>query len=600
LLDAPAPLEPRSARQASDFVSYRSFKRVLGETNLERKCRFLFGTCLLLLIMGSFLWYGERTKAIVYDQNPKTGRLQVQAIMSQVHWKALETNDPFRRAVDQLIKEFDNVGYRWHVIRPPVNNPNEQQLAKDNFERKLLTEWATAPPRDEEAELPGQASGPIYRDREKTSESNVAEYHYYQPIYITTSECVLCHRSLNPNQLLTEGDLQAIIQVRIPLEETYSALNRNRGILLATAIITVFLAMVMLYVIVRYVIVKPLNHLREVSDAVSQGDITRRADINTRDEFEDLAIDFNRMLQQLLDSAAELREVNDSLDAKVDELAQANMRLFELNRLKGDFLSTMSHELRTPLNSIIGFSDVLASIDALDDKQRRYVENIRKSGRTLLEMINDILDLAKIESGKMELNLTDFAIESVIAAQCDMARPLAEKKNIDLNTEIEQALPELHQDQAKLQQILSNLLSNAIKFTPEGGRIDVLARRNNRGQLELVVIDTGVGIADEDQTIVFEKFRQGKAAVTDDPMTREYSGTGLGLSIVKELSKLLGGEVSLQSELGKGSKFTVRLPWVRQEQPRLDSQLTEELHDLTKPPRPDVFSRLREATLSAE
>ncbi len=573
-------------------MSYRSFKRVLGETNLERKCRFLFGTCLLLLIMGSFLWYGERTKAIVYDQNPKTGRLLVHTIMMH-HWKFLETT-AFKDVVEQLIEDFDREHYEWRTIRPASNEPSEDQLPQGKFERDLLTRWATT------AGLADDENDPPFDHRNMTSKSGVAEYQYYQPVFLTHSNCVICHRIQNHNNNLVEGDLQAIVQVRIPLEETYSALNRNWGILLATAIITVFLAMVMLYVIVRYVIVKPLNHLREVSDAVSQGDITRRADINTRDEFEDLAIDFNRMLQQLLDSAAELRQVNATLDAKVDELAQANMRLFELNRLKGDFLSTMSHELRTPLNSIIGFSDVLASIDALDDKQRRYVENIRKSGRTLLDMINDILDLAKIESGKMELNLTDFAIESVISAQCDMARPLAEKKNIDLNTEIEPALPELHQDQAKLQQILSNLLSNAIKFTPEGGRIDVAARRNSRGQLELVVSDTGVGIADEDQTIVFEKFRQGKAAMADDPMTREYSGTGLGLSIVKELSKLLGGEVSLQSELGKGSRFTVRLPWVRQEQPRLDSQLTEELHDLTKPPRPDVFSRLREATLSAE
>ena len=128
----------------------------------------------------------------------------------------------------------------------------------------------------------------------------------------------------------------------------------------------------------------------------------------------------------------ELQHVNDNLDVKVDELAQANMRLFEMNRLKSDFLATMSHELRTPLNSIIGFSDVLESIASLDDKQKRYVQNIQTSGKMLLEMINDILDLAKIESGKMEVRLSDFRIEQVIAAQCDMARPLTERKNIDL------------------------------------------------------------------------------------------------------------------------------------------------------------------------
>ncbi|MEE3220585.1 MAG: ATP-binding protein, partial [Planctomycetota bacterium] len=247
----------------------------------------------------------------------------------------------------------------------------------------------------------------------------------------------------------------------------------------------------------------------------------------------------------------------------------------------------------------IGFSDVLSSIEALDPKQRRYVENIQTSGRILLDMINDTLDLAKIESGRLELHLSDFNLETIISAQCDMARPLAEKKNIDLKLEIEPNLPDPHQDQPKIQQILNNLLSNAIKFTPEGGRIDVAARRNERSQLEMSVTDTGVGIAQEDQQVVFEKFRQGPANPDEDAMTREYSGTGLGLSIVKELCKLLGGEVTVESELGKGSRFTVRLPWVREEQPRLDSQLTDELHELTKPPRPD-FSRHREASLPAE
>ncbi len=184
------------------------------------------------------------------------------------------------------------------------------------------------------------------------------------------------------------------------------ASTRTGPFFIATAIITVFLAMVASYVIVRYVIVKPLRHLRDVSDAISRGNTTLRAEIHTGDEFEELAVAFNRMLRHLTAAQEELRQANVSLDGKVDELAQANMRLYELNMLKSDFLATMSHELRTPLNSILGFSEVLGSIDALDEKQKRYVQNIQKSGKTLLEMINDILDLAKIESGKMETRLT--------------------------------------------------------------------------------------------------------------------------------------------------------------------------------------------------
>jgi signal transduction histidine kinase len=211
----------------------------------------------------------------------------------------------------------------------------------------------------------------------------------------------------------------------------------------------------------------------------------------------------------------------------------------------------------------------------------------------LLDMINDILDLAKIESGRMELRLVEFRLESVVTAQCDMARPLAEKKNIDLDVVIDERLPEMRQDQGKIQQILNNLLSNAIKFTPEGGRIVVSANKIDEQYGSLVVSDTGVGIAPQDQTAIFEKFRQGTTVLTGgDAMTREYSGTGLGLSIVKEMCKLLGGEISLVSELGTGSTFTVRLPWRLAERPPLVSPMADDLEELTKPRLADLSRAL--------
>jgi signal transduction histidine kinase len=272
------------------------------------------------------------------------------------------------------------------------------------------------------------------------------------------------------------------------------------------------------------------------------------------------------MLRGLIDTQEELKQANTALDEKVDELAQANLHLYETNRLKGDFLATMSHELRTPLNSILGFSDVLGGNPALDAKQQRYVENIRSSGRMLLEMINDILDLAKIEAGKMEIRPTVFRLESAVSAQCDMIRPLAEKRRIDVRFEVGPGLDEVEQDQGKVQQILANLLSNAVKFTPEGGRVDVVARLVEPAgdapaeEFALDVMDTGVGIAEGDQQAIFEKFRQGSVFQRDDAMTREVSGTGLGLSIVRELCRLLGGDVELESQLGRGSRFTVTLP----------------------------------------
>src|SRR5690606_23555767 len=157
------------------------------------------------------------------------------------------------------------------------------------------------------------------------------------------------------------------------------------------------------------------------------------------------------------------------LDQRVDQLAQLNLQLYEANRLKSDFLANMSHELRTPLNSIIGFSDVLQGIDSLSDKQRRYASNIQRSGRVLLEMINDILDLAKVEAGKLAVRRSTFNIGSLVRSQVDMVRSLADEKNLGLTVEAEEDLPMAEQDQSKIGQILTNLMSNAIKFTPEGG-----------------------------------------------------------------------------------------------------------------------------------
>ena len=543
-------------------MAYRSLTDILGATSLERKCRFLFGLCLFVLIAGSFWWYGSRTEQLVYTTTRTTGRHLVDAIMLQYHWKTLEKEQQYASTIESLGKILQSERYDWKLLDPEA--PADERAAYNRLDAAVLDYFRSQPPpaiMEKGAEF-----------REFRTEDN-AEYHYYQPIRARKS-CLICHESRGvatgagatpaPGAAYAEGDLMAVVKVVMPNAATRKAINWNRAILLATAIMTVFLAMLAAYAIVRYVIVKPLAHLREVSEEVRRGNVEARADIHTADEFEELGVAFNRMLRGLIDSQEELRHTNATLDEKVDELAQANLNLYEMNRLKGDFLATMSHELRTPLNSIIGFSDVLGAIQSLDDKQRRYVENIRTSGRMLLEMINDILDLAKIEAGKMEIRPVVFNLESVVSAQCDMVRPLAERKRIDVGFDVGSGLQAVEQDQAKVQQILANLLSNAVKFTPEGGRVEVVARVDPETTAEdflLEVVDTGVGIAVEEQQAIFEKFRQGRVFQQgDDAMTREFSGTGLGLSIVRELCRLLGGDVTVESQLGRGSRFTMRLP----------------------------------------
>ena len=356
--------------------------------------------------------------------------------------------------------------------------------------------------------------------------------------------------------------LMAMARIVAPLDSMEAQLSRNRAVLLASGIVTSFLAMMAAYAIVRYIIVKPVLHLKDVSDEIARGNLNLRAEISTGDEFEELGHAFNRMLRHMMTVNDELRGLNLNLDGKVDQLARANMELFNNNKLKDDFLATMSHELRTPLNSILGFSDILQGAANLDDRQKRYVKNIQTSGQSLMVQINDLLDLAKIESGKMEMHLDRVELSDIVEQQVQQIMPLADRKNIDLRVDApSQPLPTLHQDRGKISQILNNLLSNAIKFTPEGGRVRVVFRQLNSEEVEFSVEDTGIGIPLDEQEHIFEKFRQGSTAPGGrDHVKREYEGTGLGLSIVRELSRLLGGDVTLQSEFGKGSLFVVKLP----------------------------------------
>jgi signal transduction histidine kinase len=266
-----------------------------------------------------------------------------------------------------------------------------------------------------------------------------------------------------------------------------------------------------------------------------------------------------------------------------------------MNQVKSEFLANMSHELRTPLNSIIGFSEVLENVDALNERQKRYVTNIHKSGHLLLELINNILDLAKLEAGKMEPEPSEFSLTQLASGLCDMIRPLAEKKNIQLSLHAPTEMPNVFQDQLKVHQILTNLLSNAIKFTPEGGRINVHLERSLNHRVVIKVADTGVGIAASDRELIFEKFRQGPAAIGDNTLTREFSGTGLGLSIVRELCILLGGTVELESEVGSGSVFTVRLPSNLRLLPRIRSEFAQSIDDVTKGKR-IAFARAQQSS----
>lgn len=385
-------------------------------------------------------------------------------------------------------------------------------------------------------------------------------YYYYHPLTFR-SECRECHMRLVPAADGSNSSIDPFRVLRVQMPDSYARFWSiwSYSILTSIAIGTVAISLFFIHIILKRLVIRPVIHMKEVSERITQGDTTLRFHLDTDDEFHDLSESFNAMLRHLTNIQNELQDVNIRMNGQVDELARINLELFEANRLKGEFLANMSHELRTPLNSILGFSEVLQGFETLTDKQRRFVNNIQLSGRKLLEMINDILDLAKVEAGKMQVKTSEFDLVGLIHSQCDLVRPLAEQKNIDVRVDADSESIMVYQDQSKVQQILTNLLSNAIKFTPEGGLITVhcLIREED---VIMSVSDTGVGIAIEDHDIIFEKFRQARRVTGADGLTREHSGTGLGLSIVRELCTLLGGDIGLSSQVGFGSTFRVKLP----------------------------------------
>ena len=291
-------------------------------------------------------------------------------------------------------------------------------------------------------------------------------------------------------------------------------------------------------------VVRPIRALQKGAGEIGAGRLDHRIAVKTGDEFERLAGDFNRMAGQLQESYA-------GLEAKVEERTR---ELAVANQHKSEFLAAMSHELRTPLNAIIGFSDVLKRqmFGELNPKQAKYVEVINTSGKHLLSLINDILDLSKVEAGKMDLDLAPFNVPEAVDNALALVRGRADGKSIVVAVDLDPRLGTAVADERKFRQILLNLLSNAVKFTPEGGSIAVAGTRL-LDAIEVSVSDSGIGIAPENQARIFEEFTQLNGA-------QRREGTGLGLALTKKLIERHGGSIRVESALGHGAKFTLTLP----------------------------------------
>jgi signal transduction histidine kinase/CheY-like chemotaxis protein len=277
----------------------------------------------------------------------------------------------------------------------------------------------------------------------------------------------------------------------------------------------------------------------------------------------DSTVDTLQLQQNTNVSLREAKELNITLERRVadrtSELSLANAELSRVMQSKDDFLSAMSHELRTPLNAILGLSESLCEgvYGGLTDKQSKSINTIAESGHHLLSLINDLLDIAKIGAGKMDLDWTNSNLEDLCKSSMRFISGLASKKKISISLFTDPIASTIHADQRRLKQILVNLLSNAVKFTEAGGHISLQTRSNpERNAIEISVTDNGIGISNSDIERLFRPFTQ-----LDSKLSRQYAGTGLGLSLVLRLAELHGGSVEVKSELGKGSCFTVSLPW---------------------------------------
>ena len=320
------------------------------------------------------------------------------------------------------------------------------------------------------------------------------------------------------------------------IAQNASAYSNSQDLIIGVAVGAMILALLLGFVL-SWSMIGPIKRMDSRLAAIASGDFTKHVDVTNRDELGDLAANLNRM--------------NDELRRLYGELETAS-------RHKSEFLANMSHELRTPLNAIIGFSQVLRQrlFGEVNEKQEEYLDDILSSGNHLLALINDVLDLSKVEAGQVELEVAPLSLREALERGVVMVRESAVKNGIELSLDLAPDVDLVDGDERRLRQVIYNLLSNAVKFTPAGGSVVVASTRVD-GEAQVTVTDTGPGIAPEDQRRIFEEFQQ------TDVGARQREGTGLGLALSKRLVELHGGRIWVESQPGHGSRFAFTLPLPR-------------------------------------
>ncbi len=390
-------------------------------------------------------------------------------------------------------------------------------------------------------------------------------------------ECLSCHGGPagtlditgNRKEGYQVGNLGGAISLVMPMDIFQENIRMNVYRHLGFTLLLVAVIIVSMYFLVTRLVLRSLGHLQVATSQVGQGNLDiDLSKIKAQGEIKQLAQQFQVMAGQLKESYNNLEEkveertkqlanLNEDLRVKQHELETANIKLNEMNNYKSEFLAVMSHELRTPLTSIMAFTELLLQdTPKQQELERQNLVAIKANSESLLRLINNILDMAKLEAGRQELKLEYVDMADVVGAVENVIAPIARKKGLDFSTELASDVPLIQADPEKIKRVIENLAGNAIKFTPQGGRVEIIVDKVPGDTLvRIQVADTGIGIPPGEEDLIFERFTQ-----IDSSNSRKYGGTGLGLALAKELVLLHEGEIRVQSEVNVGSTFIIYLP----------------------------------------
>jgi len=432
--------------------------------------------------------------------------------------------------------------------------------APDEFEKEILHKFA------EEKDL--------IEYWQETTLNGQRVFRYLYPLEINT-ECLDCHGepkgqidiSGHQKEGYKIGDFAGAISVVLPMNRFLANLQNNIYRDLGFMLLLIGLTLGAIYFIMARMVTNPLTQLRDQTKRFGQGNLEVNTEqINAQGEIKDLTKEFQNMAGQLNElyknleqrvaiRTKELAAANKQLEEHHTSLELINAELERSNMMKSQFLATMTHELRTPLTAILAFAEVTIGSENLPQQARNNLKDILEQGRGLLRLINNLLDMAKLEAGHEQLRLIMVDLLDVIAMVEAICAPLAESKGITVIWNIDKDIPMVMGDEEKLQRIFLNLVGNAIKFTPEGGEVKVTVENYHNKEVVVKVKDSGIGMEREQHQRIFEMFYQ-----VESSDARRFKGTGLGLALAKEWIDLHGGSVTVDSEPGKGSLFTVILP----------------------------------------